>query len=356
MYKTTGFARKSLGGTFEKIDIERNEVGPEDVEFEIKYCGICHSDVHIADNLFGATKYPIIPGHELAGIVCKVGDKVTKYKVGDHVGVGCIVDSCMTCEPCSNGDEHICVGGFNMTYDSETKHGHIATNTGYTFGGYSERITMNQRYVVAIPDGYDLQLAGPILCAGVTMYSPLKYWGALKGGIKVGIVGIGGLGQMGIRLAAAMGCEVTAISTNVKKKKLVEEIGAKHFVVSTDPASMKAADSSLDLILNTISAPHEMSHYFGLLRRDATIVQLGLVVESHKVNQMPIMSKRIRVSGSFIGGMIDTQEVIDFCHAKKIKPEVEIITASQLDQVYEKLNAKHDSITRFVLDISKSLQ
>ena len=241
MYETTAWALKSKDGKFEKIKIKRNKPGPEDVTFAIKYCGICHSDVHFAENFSGSTKYPIVPGHELAGVVTEVGSKVKGFKVGDRVGVGCIVDSCMDCKSCGKGLEQLCAGGMTMTYDSDTKHGHLSTDSGYTYGGYSGSQTINQRYLIKIPEGYALQAAGPIFCAAITMYSPLAQWKATSGGLNVGVIGIGGLGQMGVRLAKAMGNKVTAISTSPNKKAAAIEIGADNFVVSNDVDSMKSA-------------------------------------------------------------------------------------------------------------------
>lgn len=212
-----------------------------------------------------------------------MGAKVKDFKVGDHVGVGCIVDSCATCENCKAGNEEYCCKGFTQTYNSETKYGRIKTELGYTLGGYSSKISVNQNYILRIPKGYPMDKAGPVFCSGITMFSPLQYWGAEKGGKKVGIIGVGGLGQMGIRIAAAMGNEVTAISRSASKKEVAESIGATNYVVSTDPESMKKAAKSLDLILNTVSAKHQAGHYMSLLNYDGTLVQLGLVTEPHMV-------------------------------------------------------------------------
>jgi len=354
MYSTEAYACKSEGTTFERITIERNQCGPDDVEFDILYCGICHTDIHRTINDTGSTKYPIVPGHELAGIVIKVGANVQKYKVGDKVGVGCISESCMVCKSCSQGEEHFCNNGFTPTYNGDIKHGYIKTNSGYTFGGYSRKTTVNQRFIIKIPDMYPLECSGPIFCAGITMYSPLKYYGCGMGGKRVGIIGIGGLGQMGIQLAVALGNEVTAISTSPSKEDKCRELGANNFVISTDPESMKKGRQSLDLILNTISAPHQCGKYLSLLDRSGTLVQLGISLEPHNIYQGVLIGNRLSVSGSLIGGIPETQECIDFCAEKDIKPEYEVITAERLSEVYGILYNKNDTVKRYVLDLTNS--
>lgn len=355
MYETVAWARQGAEDqSFQKISIKRNLAGEDDVTFDLKYCGICHTDVHYANNDMGSTKYPCVPGHELAGVVSAVGANVTKFKVGDRVGVGCIVDSCLACDSCHEGLEHFCDKGMTMTYDADIKHGHISTDSGYTYGGYSASQTVNQRYLVKIPEGFPLEAAGPIFCAAITMYSPLNHWGALNGGKKVGIIGIGGLGQMGVRLAKAMGNEVTAISTSPNKEAAAKEIGADNFIVSTDPESMKGGANSLDLILNTVSASHQLSTYLPLLRRDGNLVQLGLVLSDHQIQQFPLMMKRVSVSGSLIGGLPETQDCMDFCGEHKIVPRLKLVTADQLPEVYANLAQKNDQIIRYVLDIEAS--
>jgi len=354
MYSTVAWAKASPEADFTKIEIKRNAAGVDDVTFDLKYCGICHTDVHYALNDMGMTNYPCVPGHELAGVVTVVGGNVTKYKVGDKVGVGCIVDSCMACSGCGGGEEQLCEKGMTMTYNDTTKHGHLATDSGYTYGGYSKSYTANQRYIVKIPDGFPLEAAGPVLCAGITMYSPLCYWKANKGGMRVGIIGIGGLGQMGVRLAKAMGNTVTAISTSPKKEAASKEIGADNFVVSTTPESMAAAGMSLDLILNTVSASHDLNHYLPLLANKGVLVQMGLVLTPHPVMQAPLMFRKLTIAGSLIGGLPETQDCIDFCAKHKIVPKIKIVTAAELSGVYKDLQTKNDSIVRNVLDIEAS--
>jgi len=354
MYSTFAWAKSAPESEFSKIEIKRNTAGPDDVTFDLKYCGICHTDVHIAANDMGSTKYPCVPGHELAGVVAFVGENVTKFKVGDKVGVGCIVDCCMNCAPCDVGEEHICSQGMTMTYDADTKHGHIATDSGWTYGGYSGSYTVNQRFLVKIPAGFPLEAAGPIFCAGVTMFSPLVNWKANLGGIRVGIVGIGGLGQMGVRLAKAMGNTVTAISTSPNKESAAKEIGADNFVVSTDPECMKTAALSLDLILNTVAANHDLNLYLPLLANKGVIVQLGVAMAPHPISQGALMIRKLTISGSIIGGMPETQQCIDFCSEHKILPSIKIVTAQDLGSVYTQLQSKNDSIVRNVLDIETS--
>jgi len=302
----------------------------------------------------GNTHYPCVPGHELAGIVTKVGANVTKVKVGDRVGVGCISDSCMNCEGCAEGEEHLCAGRMTSTYDREITHGHIKTNTGWTFGGYSGSQTVHERFIIKIPDGYPLEGAGPVFCAGITMYSPLVYWKANNGGKRVGIVGIGGLGQMGVQIAKAMGNSVTAISTSPNKEAAAKEIGADNFVVSTNPESLKAAAGSLDLILNTVSANHDINTYLPLLAAKGVIVQIGVAFKPHAVNQLQLMMKKLSIAGCLIGGLPETQDCIDFCHKHNIIPKIKLITSKDLDGVYAALSEKNDAIIRNVLDIEAS--
>jgi len=354
MYETFAWGRNSKGENFIPMKIERNLPGPNDVTFEIKYCGICHSDVHQADNDLGISMYPMVPGHELAGLVTAVGKNVRKYAVGDKVGVGCIVDSCTQCPGCKVGEEHTCDKGMTGTYNGKTVHGHLSTNSGYTFGGYSGSYTLHQDYVIKIPSSYPLESAGPVFCSAITMYSPLAQHGALKGGMNIGIIGIGGLGMMGVKLAKAMGNTVTAISTTPTKRQTALEMGADNFIVSTDPTSMKLGDNSLDLVLNTVSANHQVALYIPLLRRFGTIVQLGVVMEKHALSQLILMRKRLNVSGSVIGGIRETQDCIDFCALNNIVSATKLITWEKLDEVFEILKGKNDQVIRYVLDIEAS--
>lgn len=357
MYSTYGYAKKSADAPFEKITISRNEPGDDDVQFDVAYCGICHGDVLWGKGFIKhgpwATKWPIVPGHELAGVVTKVGKNVTDIAIGDRVGVGTLSDSCMQCRECDQDLEHFCEKGSTMTYSSTIEHGHISTDSGYTYGGYSGKMTANRRFILKIPDGYPLEMAGPIFCAGITMFSPLNTWEASKGGQRVGIIGIGGLGQMGVRMAKAMGNTVAAISTNAKKQAAALEMGADTFIHSADPDSMKAAAGSLDLIINTASGKHDLPAYMELLARDGTIVQVGGVMEPHSISQF-VLFRRIRLSGSKVGGIKETQDCIDFCAKNNIQPTIQLVTADQLAEVYDKLTAGNDEGLRYVLDLKAS--
>jgi len=353
MYSTEAYACKALGSPFERMIIRRNECGVDDIEMDILYCGLCHTDVHYVKNQMGNTNYPLVPGHELAGVVTKVGENVEKFKIGDHVGVGCLVETCLNCAACKDEEEQLCEKGFTETYNTVPKYNMIKTNLGHTLGGYSRRTTVNEHFAIKIPQNYPLQCAGPIFCAGITMFSPLKQYGATVGGKRVGIAGIGGLGQMGIQLAAAMGNHVTAISTNPTKEENCKQLGAQKFLLVTDLEAMKEATKSFDLILNTISAPHQLSAYLPLLDRDGTLVQLGCVLEDHSLNQGILMFNRIKVAGSLIGGLKATQECMDLCAAKDIRPNVEIVGVEKIDEVVEILDKKNDTVKRYVLDINK---
>jgi len=287
-YREVAWGLTDLGQKFAPLHINRAKVGEFDVKFEVLYCGVCHSDVHIGCNHLGGSTYPLVPGHELAGKVVEVGSKVTKVQVGDNVGVGVISDSCLDCRNCTLGDEQYCIGGKSVsTYGDKKRYTHIGGNPdSMTYGGYSGSHCLNEHFIMKIPDGVPLEKAGPILCAGITMYDPLRYWGATKGDreMNIGIVGIGGLGTMGIKLAKALGHKVFAISTSAHKEAMAKEKGADGFIVSSDPAQMEAHKMTLDLILNTVSAEHEVMHYVGLLNYNGTIVQLGLVPKPHSVN------------------------------------------------------------------------
>jgi len=354
MYKTVAWGKTSKENAFSKMTIERNLPGPDDVTVDVKYCGICHTDIHFANNFEGNTQYPMVPGHELAGIAAAVGSNVTDIAVGDKVGIGCVVDSCMNCFSCSENMENFCEKGMTMAYCYPLVHGHLKTNLGYSLGGYCGSYTVNKKYIVKIPLMYPLEAAGPLFCAAITMYSPLVHWQANKGGKHVGIIGIGGLGQMGVKIARAMGNKVTAISTSPNKREAAMEMGADQFVVSSDPESMLEASNTMDLLLNTVSAKHEVSTYIPLLRRDGALVQLGSVRESHQLNQMDLLFKRLQVAGSLMGGLSETQDCMDFCAQHKIVPEIKLVKASDLDMVYTALEKKSDQAIRYVLDIEAS--
>ena len=317
---------------------------------EIKYCGVCHSDLHIAQNDLGNTRYPIVPGHEIAGIVTAVGSNVTRFKEGDRVGVGCMVDSCRICASCQEGLEQYCVPGMTQTYGSPDPKG-AEVGQKVTQGGYSDRITVDQNYVLSIPDSIPLDAAAPLLCAGITTYSPLRTWGVGPGS-KVAVVGLGGLGHMAVKQAAAMGAEVTVLSTSDRKKADAERMGAKHFLINSDTDAMKAAAEKFDLIINTVSATHEMASHLNLLARDGTMVMLGLTTEGMPVFAMPLLWRRRSVAGSLIGGIKETQEMLDFCAEHDIACDIELIAPSQINEAYTRMQ-KSDVRYRFVLDMAQ---
>lgn len=323
------------------------------------FCGVCHSDVSLGLNHLHNCIYPIVPGHELVGKVVEIGSKVTKVKVGDGIGVGCISDACLDCKTCEFGDEQYCLGGKSVhTYNDKKRYNHIGGNPeAQTFGGYSGSNTLHEHFIMKIPDAIPLEKAGPILCAGITMYDPLRHWGATEGKpMTIGIVGVGGLGTMGIKLSKALGHRVVAISTSANKKELAMSKGADVFVVSTDPESMKEGAGLCDLILNTVSAEHQVSTYTPLLHYSGTIVQLGLVIDPHTVNQISLIKGRKTVTGSHIGGIKATEECLALCAEHGIVPDVQIITADKIDDAWEQLSTSNKDAIRFVIDIKKSME
>ena len=346
---------------FKPVRFQRRPVGLQDVEIEMRFCGVCHSDLHTAaSHIAGVgrkTEYPCTPGHELAGVCVAVGKDVTKFKVGDHVGVGCLVDSCHECDACKAGEEQKCaksVGTYNGTDWSGRAASHPAGRK--TIGGYSSKMVVHERFGILIPPDYPLEKAGPVLCSGITMYEPLRKHGAAVG-TRVGVIGLGGLGVMGIKLAKALGCTVTAISRTAAKQELAEQSGAMEFVASSDRTAMKAAAKSLDLILNTIPAQHNWAAYQPLLDRGGKHVILG----ANSAMAGAMFAPKLRwfstpsVVHSVIGGIANTQEVIDLCAREKIYPETELVPVQQLNEVYTKLDASNDSGMRYVLDLSRSL-
>ena len=304
-YREIAWGIEKFGEHFKPLWINRPKVGDWDVKFEMKYCGICHSDIHVGKNDLDDSIFPMVPGHELAGTVTEVGSKVTKVKVGDNVGIGCIKDSCLECGTCKGGDEQYCENDYCDAYNSMKRFTHIGGNPdSQTFGGYSASEVVHEHFILKIPDGLPLEKVGPILCAGITLYDPLRHYGATSGKkMNIGIVGIGGLGTMGIKIAAALGHNVSAISTNNSKEAMAKEKGATTFINSKDPESMASGKNSLDLILNTVSAPHQLSTLLPLLKMQGTIVQLGLITDPHLLNQLDLLPVRKTISGSLIDGI-----------------------------------------------------
>ncbi|MFT4955021.1 MAG: putative zinc-type alcohol dehydrogenase-like protein [Brevundimonas sp.] len=347
---TRAFAAVAADKPLEPYRFDRRDPDADDVAIEIKYCGVCHSDLHIAKNDLGGTRYPIVPGHEIAGVVTAVGGNVSRFKVGDRVGVGCMVDSCRTCPACQEGEEQYCVPGMTQTYGSADPKGEAVGQT-ITQGGYSDRITVNQDFVLRIPDSLPLDAAAPLLCAGVTTWSPLRHWGVGEGS-KVAVVGLGGLGHMAVKLAHAMGAEVTVLSTSDRKKADAERMGAKHFLINSDKAAMQAAAEKFDLIINTVSATHEIAGHLNLLARDGTMVMLGLTTEAMPVFAMPLLWRRRSVAGSLIGGIRETQEMLDFCAEHGIVCDIETIAPDQINEAYARME-KSDVRYRFVIDMAK---
>ncbi|WP_292228459.1 NAD(P)-dependent alcohol dehydrogenase [Brevundimonas sp.] len=347
---TRAFAATAADQPLSPYSFERRDPGPDDVAIAIKYAGVCHSDLHVAKNDLGGTRYPIVPGHEIAGVVTAVGANVTRFKEGDRVGVGCMVDSCRTCPSCIEGEEQYCVPGMTQTYGSPDPKGAAVGQT-ITQGGYSDAIVVDQNYVLRIPDSLPLDAAAPLLCAGITTWSPLKEW-KVGPGSKVAVVGLGGLGHMAVKLAAALGAEVSVLSTSDRKKADAERMGAKHFLINSDKAAMKAAAEQFDLIINTVSATHEIASHVQLLARDGTMVMLGLTTEGLPVFARALLWRRRRIAGSLIGGIPETQEMLDFCAEHGIACDIELIAPERINEAYERME-KSDVRYRFVLDMEK---
>jgi len=346
--KTKAFAAAKPGEELKAFEIERREPGPTDVLISIKFCGVCHSDVHQVKDEWGASIFPMVPGHEITGIVEKVGDKVTRFKAGDRVGVGCMVDSCKECSSCKDGLEQYCEKKMVLTYNDRMLDG-----TTPTYGGYSDRITVDERFVANIPDSLPLDEAAPLLCAGITTYSPLAHWNAGPGK-SVAVVGLGGLGHMGVKLANAMGAEVTVISRSLNKKADAEKMGAKHYVATNDEKSVEQAFEKFDLIINTVSSAADMNMYLNMLKRDGTMVLVGAPADELPVHPFSIIPKRKSLSGSTIGGMKETQEMLDFCGQHGIGADIEVIPIRAINDAYERV-LKSDVRYRFVIDIEGSL-
>ncbi len=345
MIKTSAYAAQSATSPIAPFTIERREPLEHDVAIEILYCGICHSDIHQARNEWGGgSLYPMVPGHEILGKVSKIGSKVTKFKVGDMVGVGCFVDSCRKCPACHEGIEQYCEEGMEGTYNSEDR-----KRGGLNFGGYSERITVDENYVLRMPANLDMKAAAPLLCAGITLYSPLRHWN-VKPGQKVGIIGLGGLGHMGVKLAAAMGAHVVMITTSPNKAADAKRLGAAEVLISKDEKDMAKHVNSFDLIIDTIPTKHDLNPYVALLKRDKTLVIVG-PLDPVGVHGAPLIMKRKSISGSVIGGIAETQEMLDFCGKHNITCDVEVISADYINTAYERM-LKSDVKYRFVIDIA----
>jgi uncharacterized zinc-type alcohol dehydrogenase-like protein len=342
MLAVTAYSTAGPEAPFEKTTIDRRDLGPRDVLIRIAFAGICHSDIHTAREEWGSTRFPLVPGHEIAGTVEAVGADVSRHAVGARVGVGCLVDSCRTCASCLAGQEQFCTGGSVGTYGAIGRDGRV------TDGGYSTHIVVDEDFVVGIPDGIGLDVAAPLLCAGITLYSPLRHWGATTGE-RVAIVGLGGLGHMGVKLAHALGAEVTVLSQTLAKEADGRALGADHFHATSDPATFTELRSSFDLIVNTVSAVIPVDDYLGLLALDGTMVNVGAPPEPLAVNAFSLLRNRRSFAGSIIGGLAETQEMLDFCAAHGLGAEVEVITGDDIDTAYDRVLAS-DVRYRFVID------
>lgn len=344
MLATKGYAVESAESKFEPFDFERRETGAHDILIEILYCGICHSDIHQARNEWQNSRYPMVPGHEIVGRVARVGDQVEKFKEGDIAGVGCFVDSCRACENCADGFEQFCQKHLVLTYNGTEADGETLT-----FGGYSSQIVVDENYALKVTATENLAAVAPLLCAGITTYSPLKRFGAGKGK-RVGIVGLGGLGHMGVKIAAAMGADVTVFSTSPSKEEDARNLGAHNFVVTRNPENLAPLAGKFDFILDCVSAPHDLNVYLNLLRLNGAMVLVGVPEKPLEIHAFSIIGNNRSLAGSMIGGIAETQEMLDFCAEHGITSDVEVIPIQNIEEAYER-TIKSDVRYRFVIDM-----
>ncbi|MFJ7270159.1 NAD(P)-dependent alcohol dehydrogenase [Streptomyces sp. NPDC099050] len=342
--QVAAYAAPAPKAPLERITVPRRPVGAHDVLIDIKFAGICHSDIHQVTDGWGEGIYPMVPGHEIAGVVAEVGPEVTKFAVGDRVGVGCFVDSCRECEQCLAGQEQFCAKGMTGTYNALDKNGEP------TYGGYSTHVVVDENYTVRIPEGLPLDIAAPLLCAGITLYSPLKRWQAGPGK-QVAIVGLGGLGHMGVKIAHALGAEVTVLSQTLRKQEDGLKLGADHFYATSDEATFKELTGRFDLIVSTVSAPLALDAYLGLLKVDGALVNVGAPEEPVSLNLFSVIGGRKTLAGSMIGGIAETQEMLDFCAEHGLGSEIELIRADEVNEAYARVQSG-DVRYRFVIDTS----
>ncbi|RDC64707.1 NAD(P)-dependent alcohol dehydrogenase [Adhaeribacter pallidiroseus] len=345
MMPTKGYAVQDATEPLGPFSFERREVGEHDVLISILYCGVCHSDVHQVRNEWGGSIYPMVPGHEIVGRISKVGSQVTKFKEGDLAGVGCFVDSCRTCHSCKEGLEQYC-----EVHTASTYNGLEMDRKTPTYGGYSNQIVVDENYTLKVSEKLDLSRVAPLLCAGITTYSPLRQW-KVGAGHKLGVVGLGGLGHMAVKLGASMGAEVTVLSTSPSKEADAKELGAHKFAVTRNPEHLKEYTNYFDFILDTVSAPHDLNLYLSLLRRDGTMILVGAPPEPAPVAGFSLISRRKRLVGSMIGGIPETQEMLDYCAENNIMSDVEVIPMAQINEAYERM-LRSDVKYRFVIDMA----
>ncbi|MHB8735522.1 MAG: NAD(P)-dependent alcohol dehydrogenase [Terriglobales bacterium] len=344
MSKTKGYAASAAKAPLAPYTFERRAPREHDVAIAIKFCGVCHTDIHQARDEWGGSTFPMVPGHEIAGIVTAVGSGVTQYKVGDRVGVGCFVDSCRTCAQCNKGLEQYCGPGLVLTYNSKE---HDGTPTQ---GGYSDAIVVDENYVLRMPADLPLDACAPLLCAGITLYSPLRHWGAGPGK-RVAVIGLGGLGHMGVKLAHAMGAEVTVLSHSLSKREDAKRLGADHFHATSDPATFTQLQGSFDLIINTVAAAIDWNQYINLLKVDGTMVVVGVPDKEIPLGAFALIFGRRSVAGSLIGGIEETQEMLDFCGKHGVTSDIEVIPIQKINEAYERI-LKSDVRYRFVIDMA----
>jgi uncharacterized zinc-type alcohol dehydrogenase-like protein len=345
MPSSKGYAALSSTTPLAPHDFTRREPLASEIVVDILFCGVCHSDLHMARNEWGNSIYPMVPGHEIVGRVSAAGSAVTKFKVGDIAAVGVIIDSCRHCPACEKGEEHFCKEGPTLTYAVPDR-----VDGSITMGGYSNHYVVDERFAHTVPANLDLAAVAPLLCAGITTYSPLRHW-KVGPGMKVGIVGLGGLGHMGLKFAHSFGAHTVQLTTSLKKKEDALKLGADEVVLSTDPEQMKAHANSFDFILDTASAPHALEPYLGLLKQDATLCLVGLPEVPPSISPFALITKRISVAGSMIGGMPETQEMLDYCGDKGITSDVEVIPVQQINEAFERM-LKQDVKYRFVIDMA----
>ncbi len=343
MLSTKGYAAQQAGAALEPFTFERRSVGPRDLLIHIQYCGVCHSDIHQARDEWGGSIFPMVPGHEIVGTVEQVGADVRKFREGETVGVGCFVDSCRTCASCTQGLEQYCDTGMTLTYNGLDKQGQP------TYGGYSNQIVVNEAYVLRVPEGLPLEGVAPLLCAGITTYSPLRQWGVGKGH-QLAVVGLGGLGHMAVKLGRALGADVTVISRSDRKRQEAERLGAIDYVATSQKGSFSTLSRKFDFIIDTVSSPHDMNAALDLLKTDGTYILVGAPPESMAVSAFSLILRRRRFVGSLIGGIRETQEMLDFCGEHGIVSDVEVIKISATNEAYDRV-IKGDVRFRFVIDL-----